>query len=82
VSDVAKKLTPEEREGVHHFLMGMRDGRMDAEFQSIVERGLRAVLDEIWDCGSEGDTWHIDRGLPKSDLPRLVELFQKAAVER
>lgn len=43
-----------------------------------IERGLRAVLDEICYSNEEPD-WILDSWVYVSDLPRLVEISQKAA---
>ena len=46
-----------------------------------IERGLRAVLDDLSDNAPEG-TWYLNTAVYGiHDLPRLVEIFQKAAKE-
>lgn len=75
VSDEPKKyiLTPELSDR-------MAEKVMSDMTQGMIERGLRAVLDEIYECESGAKGFN-QGGWTESDIPRLVELFQKAACD-
>lgn len=74
------RFTPEQFEAMSHGI---------APTSSLgIARGLRAVLDEICSSHDAGESkygkwedWILDCDVPAKDLPRLVEIFQKAAVQ-
>ena len=57
--------------------MTSHDPEMEFCTNERVERGLRAVLDEL--AGTTGTCWRFNRYVWPDDIPKLVEIFQKAA---
>ena len=47
--------------------------------QKRIERGLRAVLDDLAGSQVSSDRWVVAASIHDVELPRLVEIFQKAA---